>query len=71
MYICYTVEESEAERVMVTFGYGTSLPTTSKRRLQQSVQLARRILHLERTNVALRDQIDKQDKDNDKLSEEV
>ncbi|XP_027700312.1 progesterone-induced-blocking factor 1 isoform X2 [Vombatus ursinus] len=42
--------EEEAERVLFSYGYGANVPTTAKRRLQQSVHLARRLLQLEKQN---------------------
>ncbi|XP_066093150.1 progesterone-induced-blocking factor 1 isoform X2 [Saccopteryx bilineata] len=42
--------EDEAERVLYSFGYGANVPTTAKRRLKQSVHLARRVLQLEKQN---------------------
>ncbi|TMS04598.1 Progesterone-induced-blocking factor 1 [Larimichthys crocea] len=45
--------EEEAERVLFSYGYGANVPTTAKRRLKQSVHLARRVLQLERLNTSL------------------
>ncbi|XP_072478411.1 progesterone-induced-blocking factor 1 isoform X1 [Notamacropus eugenii] len=45
--------EEEAERVLFSYGYGANVPTTAKRRLQQSVHLARRLLQLEKQNSLL------------------
>uniref|UniRef100_A0A2K6S8Q3 Progesterone immunomodulatory binding factor 1 n=1 Tax=Saimiri boliviensis boliviensis TaxID=39432 RepID=A0A2K6S8Q3_SAIBB len=42
--------EDEAERVLFSYGYGANVPTTAKRRLKQSVHLARRVLQLEKQN---------------------
>ncbi|XP_012298287.1 progesterone-induced-blocking factor 1 isoform X2 [Aotus nancymaae] len=42
--------EEEAERVLFSYGYGANVPTTAKRRLKQSVHLARRVLQLEKQN---------------------
>lgn len=64
-------EDSDAERVLVAFGYGANLPTTSKRRLQQSVQLARRVLHLERVCSSLRRQVEEEEGRVKQLSSEV
>ncbi|XP_055018519.1 progesterone-induced-blocking factor 1 isoform X2 [Boleophthalmus pectinirostris] len=50
--------EEEAERVLFSYGYGANVPTTAKRRLKQSVHLARRVLQLERQNTALRRELD-------------
>ncbi|XP_074715616.1 progesterone-induced-blocking factor 1 [Strix uralensis] len=45
--------EVEAERVLFSYGYGANVPTTAKRRLKQSVHLARRLLQLEKQNSLL------------------
>uniref|UniRef100_A0A8C7ZFU2 Progesterone immunomodulatory binding factor 1 n=1 Tax=Oryzias sinensis TaxID=183150 RepID=A0A8C7ZFU2_9TELE len=45
--------DEEAERVLFSYGYGANVPTTAKRRLKQSVHLARRVLQLERQNTSL------------------
>lgn len=42
--------EDEAERILYSYGYGANVPTTAKRRLKQSVHLARRVLQLEKQN---------------------
>ncbi|KAL1021668.1 hypothetical protein UPYG_G00016330 [Umbra pygmaea] len=46
--------EEEAERVLFSYGYGANVPTTARRRLKQSVHLARRVLQLEKQNTMLR-----------------
>ena len=33
---------NEAERVLFSYGYGANVPSNAKRRMKQSVQLARR-----------------------------
>ncbi|XP_019385350.1 PREDICTED: progesterone-induced-blocking factor 1 [Crocodylus porosus] len=45
--------EDEAERILFSYGYGANVPTTAKRRLKQSVHLARRLLELEKQNSLL------------------
>jgi progesterone-induced-blocking factor 1 len=64
-------DESSAEKVLVTFGYGSNLPTTSKRRLQQSVQLARRVLQLERANSSLKKQLETESDNLKQVQEEL
>ncbi|CAH1778272.1 unnamed protein product [Owenia fusiformis] len=63
--------ESEAERVLFSYGYGANVPSTAKRRLQQSVHLARRVLQLERANSSLRQEIQRETSKVKQLSEEV
>uniref|UniRef100_A0A673HYT3 Progesterone immunomodulatory binding factor 1 n=1 Tax=Sinocyclocheilus rhinocerous TaxID=307959 RepID=A0A673HYT3_9TELE len=52
--------EDEAERVLFSYGYGANIPTTAKRRLKQSVHLARRVLQLEKQNTLLRRDLERQ-----------
>ena len=64
-------DEEEAERVLFSYGYGANVPTTAKRRLKQSVHLARRVLQLERANVGMRKEIEREQTKNRQLGEEV
>lgn len=64
-------DEQEAERVLFSYGYGANVPTTSKRRLKQSVHLARRVLQLEKANTSLRKEVDRGMTKNRQLGEEV
>ncbi|XP_071951587.1 progesterone-induced-blocking factor 1-like [Antedon mediterranea] len=63
--------EDEAERVLFCYGYGVNVPTTSKRRLKQSVHLARRVLNLERTNTSLRKEVDQSKTKMSQLGDEL
>ncbi|XP_048090404.1 progesterone-induced-blocking factor 1 isoform X1 [Alosa alosa] len=63
--------EEEAERVLFSYGYGANVPTTAKRRLKQSVQLARRVLQLEKQNTYLRRDFEKQSTHTDKVTKEL
>jgi len=63
--------EDDSERVLFAYGYGANVPSTAKRRMQQSVQLARRVSHLERTNTSLRHEAEKEVKQRKQLSEEL
>lgn len=63
--------EEEAERVLFSYGYGANVPSTSKRRLQQSVHLARRVLQLEKINTSLRQEVDREKKKVHQLADEV
>ncbi|KAM3606502.1 uncharacterized protein V6R79_017601 [Siganus canaliculatus] len=63
--------EEEAERVLFSYGYGANVPTTAKRRLQQSVHLARRVLQLERQNTSLRRELGRHESQSGRLSEEL
>ncbi|XP_059147396.1 progesterone-induced-blocking factor 1-like [Physella acuta] len=50
-------DEKDAEKVLFSYGYGANVASTAKRRMQQSVHLARRVLQLEKTNTGLRREI--------------
>ncbi|XP_067297491.1 progesterone-induced-blocking factor 1 isoform X2 [Pseudorasbora parva] len=63
--------EDEAERVLFSYGYGANIPTTAKRRLKQSVHLARRVLQLEKQNTLLRRDLERQTAHSSKISEEL
>ncbi|XP_019647382.1 PREDICTED: progesterone-induced-blocking factor 1-like [Branchiostoma belcheri] len=63
--------EDEAERVLFSYGYGANVPSTAKRRLKQSVHLARRVLQLERQNTSLRKDMDRQKTEAQHVAEEL
>uniref|UniRef100_A0A671MZY5 Progesterone-induced-blocking factor 1-like n=1 Tax=Sinocyclocheilus anshuiensis TaxID=1608454 RepID=A0A671MZY5_9TELE len=63
--------EDEAERVLFSYGYGANIPTTAKRRLKQSVHLARRVLQLEKQNTLLRRDLERQMAHSSQISEEL
>lgn len=54
--------DSDAERVLFSYGYGASLPTAAKRRLQHSVHLAKRVIQLEQANTSLRAELERERK---------
>ncbi|XP_069826713.1 progesterone-induced-blocking factor 1 isoform X2 [Dendropsophus ebraccatus] len=64
-------DEAEAERVLFSYGYGANIPTTAKRRLKQSVHLARRLLQLERQNSSLIKDLEHQKEQATKVSVEL
>ena len=39
-------DEKDAEKVLFSYGYGANVASTTKRRMQQSVHLARRVLQV-------------------------
>lgn len=63
--------EEEAERVLFSYGYGANVPTTAKRRLKQSIHLARRVLQLERQNTSLRRELESHKSQTGQISEEL
>ncbi|XP_054442395.1 progesterone-induced-blocking factor 1 [Pteronotus mesoamericanus] len=63
--------EDEAERVLFSYGYGANVPTTAKRRLKQSVHLARRVLQLEKQNSSVLKDLERQKDQVTQLSQEL
>ncbi|KPP60528.1 progesterone-induced-blocking factor 1-like, partial [Scleropages formosus] len=63
--------EDDAERVLFSYGYGANVPTTAKRRLKQSVHLARRLLAVEKQNTLLRRDLEKQTAHVEQMAEEL
>uniref|UniRef100_A0A2K6KTR2 Progesterone immunomodulatory binding factor 1 n=1 Tax=Rhinopithecus bieti TaxID=61621 RepID=A0A2K6KTR2_RHIBE len=63
--------EDEAERVLFSYGYGANVPTTAKRRLKQSVHLARRVLQLEKQNSLILKDLEHRKDQVTQLSQEV
>ncbi|KAK3511111.1 hypothetical protein QTP70_031458 [Hemibagrus guttatus] len=63
--------EEEAERVLFSYGYGANVPTTAKRRLKQSVHLARRVLQLEKQNTLLRRDLERSTTHAGQISQEL
>ncbi|NWU35466.1 PIBF1 factor, partial [Hylia prasina] len=64
-------DEAEAERVLFSYGYGANIPTTAKRRLKQSVHLARRLLQLEKQNSMLVKDLEHQKEQVTQISQEL
>uniref|UniRef100_A0A8D2Q464 Progesterone immunomodulatory binding factor 1 n=1 Tax=Varanus komodoensis TaxID=61221 RepID=A0A8D2Q464_VARKO len=62
--------EDEAERVLFSYGYGANVPTTARRRLKQSVHLARRLLQLEKQNTLLTKDLERQKEQVTQISQE-
>ncbi|NWR73830.1 PIBF1 factor, partial [Centropus unirufus] len=63
--------EVEAERVLFSYGYGANVPTTAKRRLKQSIHLARRLLQLEKQNSLLVKDLEHQKEQVTQISQEL
>lgn len=63
--------EDEAERILYSYGYGANVPTTAKRRLKQSVHLARRVLQLEKQNSLILKDLEHQKDQVRRLSQEL
>lgn len=63
--------EDEAERILYSYGYGANVPTTAKRRLKQSVHLARRVLQLEKQNSSILKDLEHQKDQVRQLSQEL
>lgn len=63
--------DSDAERVLFSYGYGASLPTAAKRRLQHSVHLAKRVIQLEQANTSLRGELERERKKKSEMHQEL
>ena len=64
-------EESNAEKVLLAYGYGANIGANAKRRLKQSVDLARRVLLLERTNATLKKELEAERENVQEKTDEV
>ncbi|CAF1259480.1 unnamed protein product [Rotaria sordida] len=53
---------NDANKILFSYGYGASLSTSTKRRLQHSVHLAKRVIQLEQANTSLRLELDRERK---------
>ena len=68
----FSVEnDGDADRILFSYGYGASLPTAAKRRLQHSVHLAKRVIQLEQANTSLRAELDRERKKKGDIQQEV
>ncbi|CAF0983362.1 unnamed protein product [Adineta ricciae] len=63
--------DGEAEKVLFSYGYGASLPTSAKRRLQHSVHLAKRVIQLEQANTSLRSELERERKTKSELHRDL
>ena len=65
------INESEAEKLLMSYGYGANIMMNSKRRIQQNVHLTKRILHLEQVNTTLRIELDRERKNRNDVLDQV
>jgi len=63
--------DNDADKILFSYGYGASLPTSAKRRLQHSVHLAKRVIQLEQANTSLRLELDRERKNKIDIQREV
>ena len=66
-----TAMDNEAEKILISYGAVAAVPPSFRRRLEQSVRLARRVLELERVNNALRSDYERKVKENELLRNET
>ena len=71
LHIADDDNENDPEQMLRNFGIGGNMPTNSRRRMQQSVRLAKRALNLERINVDKSRELDLLKESNTKLKEQV
>lgn len=65
------MNEADAEKILLSYGYGTNLMMNSKRRIQQNVHLTKRVLHLEQLNTSLRIELNKERNNLKELQDQV
>jgi progesterone-induced-blocking factor 1 len=41
------MNEADAEKLLLSYGYGANIMLSSRRRIQQNVHLTKKVLHLE------------------------
>jgi len=63
--------DRDADKILFSYGYGASLPTSAKRRLQHSVHLAKRVIQLEQANTSLRMELERERKVKSDAQKEV
>uniref|UniRef100_F6VHE0 Progesterone immunomodulatory binding factor 1 n=1 Tax=Ciona intestinalis TaxID=7719 RepID=F6VHE0_CIOIN len=61
-------DDKESERVLFSYGFGANVPTSSKHRMKQSVQLARRVLRLEKINTSLQSDIQRREEETKQMA---
>lgn len=54
------IDDTQAEKMLLSYGYGSNIVLNSKRRIQQNVHLTKRILQLEQLNTSMRCQLNKE-----------
>lgn len=66
-----SIDDTQAEKLLLSYGYGSNLMLNAKRRIQQNVHLTKRILHLEQVNTTLRHELGKERKSVKELEDQV
>lgn len=65
------INDAEAEKLLLSYGYGSNIVLNSKRKIQQNVHLTKRILHLEQLNTTLRCELNKERTNYKELQDQV
>jgi progesterone-induced-blocking factor 1 len=65
------VGEEEAERMLMSYGYGTNVMMSAKRKIQQNVHLTKRVLQLEQLNTTLRHELARERNSHRELEDQV
>jgi progesterone-induced-blocking factor 1 len=65
------LNDNESEKLLSSYGYGSNIIINSKRRLQQNVNLTKRILKLEQLNTTLRHDLTRERQLNSELKEKI
>ena len=65
------INENEAEKLLLSYGYGTNVMMSAKRKIQQNVHLTKRVLHLEQLNTTLRHELAKERGNQKEMQDQV
>ncbi len=65
------MNETEAEKLLLSYGYGSNMMLNAKKRVQQNVHLTKKILHLEQLNTTLRHELNKERNSLTELQDQV
>jgi hypothetical protein len=65
------MNEADAERLLLSYGYGANIMLSSKRRIQQNVHLTKRVLHLEQICTSLKLELNREREANKETLQQV
>jgi progesterone-induced-blocking factor 1 len=65
------INETEAEKMLLSYGYGTNVMMSAKRKIQQNVHLTKRVLQLEQLNTTLRHELTRERNSHKELEDQV
>jgi progesterone-induced-blocking factor 1 len=65
------MNEADAEKLLLSYGYGANIMLSSRRRIQQNVHLTKKVLHLEQISTSLRLELNRERANNKETLEQV